>query len=349
MIKSIICLFLSLFLIGTLSSCDDSQHDNKTLSNTISISILVSPNSLGDNGYNDLIFSGLTLFYINHPEISIHLLLPDNMAEADSLYKDWLKHLPPLKPAILLVASNEYQSIVEKSTPMLNDGQRILGFEFINPQLPDGVCSFYINRYGASYLAGAMSAAFNAQIIAAMPGDSILKEAINGFTAGHQSHGNMSLTKSYLSSNSSGYAMPDSAYHWADGKYDCMIYPLIGGSSTGVLRYINETNFSQCLMVGMDKNQNDFSHRILFSQVLNIDKLVYWYLQQYIEGYEWKQYATYGLSEGFTDIICDTDYVKYLDIWDERYDNDSIFVNLYNKYKQEAISKEIEYEKAINN
>ena len=64
--------------------------------------------------------------------------------------------------------------------------------------------------------------------------------------------------------------MPDSAYRYIARRanssflYNEMIFPLLGGSQAGILRYLNDDEFSAALMAGMDVDQTGQSSRIPF-------------------------------------------------------------------------------------
>lgn len=96
----------------------------------------------------------------------------------------------------------------------MGKGTQVLLFESRNSNTPLNVHSLCINRYGCSYLAGAMSTDRDAKIWAATSEDSIIKTAIRGFMDGYNLHNKdqNTLSVKYLTNKEEGFAVPDSVY-----------------------------------------------------------------------------------------------------------------------------------------
>lgn len=144
--------------------------------------------------------------------------------------------------------------------------------------------------------------------------------------------------------------MPDSAYHVLSARanqywnYDEMIFPLLGGSVTGVVSYLNSGEFCMALMVGMDVDQGMQSSRIPFSLVIRIGDTLKQYLDDWRAGQDWLATRRLGLADGMTGIAFTSNFWKNLAIYDNRYSEEDTFLNLYNSYREEAIRREAEYE-----
>ena len=158
-------------------------------------------------------------------------------------------------------------------------------------------------------------------------------------------------TVHYLAEGAAGFAMPDSAYRYITRRaasvsyYDEMIFPLLGGSEAGVLRYLNDNEFTTALMVGMDVDQTGQSSRIPFSVVIRIGDVLKQYLADWLAGREWPASQRLGMKDGAADIVITPRFRQHLTIWDDRYSDPDTFTRLYNQYKEEAIKKEEEYGK----
>lgn len=279
--------------------------------------------------------------------------------------------------AVLILASSEYEAMVSQlmadnailevssvakrrarhSSSAIrhsDTSRRVLLFES-NAEI-DGVTTVMISRYGVSWLAGAMSQGFNALILAAAEGMSTLEEAVAGFRdaraeyAGEADGRPCTTTLHYLAGDASGFAMPDSAYRYVARlidnayAYDKMIFPLLGGSVTGLLRCMNDDDLSSALMIGMDVDMTGRCSRLPFSVVIRIGDVVRRYLDDWHLGREWPQRQRLGINEGAADIVITPNFGRYLDIWDSRYEDPDTFKKRYEQYKEEAIRKEEEHE-----
>lgn len=337
-----------------LSACSkDEDGSQPEVVRQATVTLMVSPNGLGDNGYNDVAAEGIFAF-AHETGTRLRLLLPEDMTEAEAMYRQWLTDNAEQDSAVLILGSSTYEQMARKIGQLDNfsrsGGCRMLLFES-NAEI-DGVATLMVNRYGVSWLAGAMSQNFNALVLAAAPGFSTLEEAIAGFMdaratyAGEYGGWPCTTTVHYLSDGEQGFAMPDSAYRYiakcADDAfdYDEIIFPLLGGSEAGLLHYLNDDEFAMALMVGMDVDQTGLSSRIPFSVVIRIGDVLHRYLTDWLAGREWPASQRLGMEAGAADIVITPNFLQHLSIWDERYSDPDTFQRLYEQYKEEAIRKE---------
>ena len=336
-------LLYILFLPILFISCTEDSNDD-ILTPKPKLTIIMSINGLGDMGYNDKIMSGIMKFYDNY-EIEMNLIHPESETEVETHIYDWLQNSRDNKKSLLLLADSEYEKYVLDKDITLTENQKILLFESKKTNLACGISSFYINRYGVSYLAGCMAGEHNsATIIAAMPNNSLLEESINGFTEGYNSITKKDVDVIYLSKDESGFSKPDLAFQTTGNIENSFIFPLAGGSNSGIYKYSRETPFYLSLIAGMDTDCSLFSPRIPFSVVINIDKLVFQYLSEWYNGNEWEKNKVYGLKDGFTDIAISPVFYNRLSVWEDYYDNPDYWSNVYSLYKEEAKEKEEKYE-----
>lgn len=350
---ALLSLMISLLLL-TACNKDDETVTVDAPKGVATVTFLVTPNGLGDNGYNDDAAEGIFAF-AKETGTRLRLMLPENEAEAEQMYRQWLTDNAENDSAVLILGSSSYEKMAkELSSSKFQDsskkGTRVLLFES-NAEI-DGVSTVMVSHYGVSYLAGVMSQGFDALILAAAEGVPTLEESIAGFQDARNKYAGEYLgfpcqtTLHYLADGEEGFAMPNSAYRYiterSDNAFDYneMIYPLVGGSITGVIRSLNDNDFTTALMIGMDVDMTGRSSRIPFSVVIRIGDVVKRYLNDWIAGREWPKHQRFGMREGATDIVITPHFLQNLDLWDERYREPDTFQKLYEQYKEEAMTYE---------
>ena len=347
-----------LLLLASCSSDDDVLEPALRLA---TVTLLTTPNGLGDNGYNDEAAEGVFTFAFQ-TGARLRMLQPDDVQEAGQMYRQWLEENAEKDSAVLIIGSSVYEQVTREVTAALRAelealrqrGGRVLLFES-NAEI-EGVSTVIVSHYGVSFLAGAMSQGFDALILAACKGVPALQESIAGFQEAREAYAGEFEDRPcrtelhYLVDGEAGFAMPDSAYRYmarraaSVSSYDEMIFPLLGGSEAGVLRYLNDNEFTTALMVGMDVDQTGQSSRIPFSVVIRIGDVLKQYLNDWLAGREWPARQRLGMKDGATDIVVTPRFKQHLTIWDNRYNDPDTFPRLYNQYKEEAIRKEEEHE-----
>ena len=333
--------FLYLLVLAVLSSCSDSVDNTAdTFDTTPLITLVTSTSGAGDNGYNDGIIAGVMGFYEKN-DVRLSLVNPQNLTEARTFLQSWLANEKE-EQQLLILASSEYEQLLKEDTIELGDKKEILLFE--SNSIPN-VSTFRIQRYGVSYLAGCIASPHrSATVIAALPNEPILTDAINGFTAGYEDYSNKKSKILYLADDYNGYAMPDSAYRITSTLGNTFIYPLAGGSNTGIYKYSREETFEMMLVAGMDADCSAHSGRIPFSIVIRTDRVIEEYLTQWFNGEKLPEHKVYGLESGMIDIVISPLFSKLSYIWEDYYLDDNYWQDAYNRYKEEAVRKESEYE-----
>ena len=178
--------YLKYFLVlAVLSSCSDSiDNTADAFDNTPLITLVTSTSGAGDNGYNDGIIAGVMGFYEKN-DVRLSLVNPQNLTEARKFLQSWLVNEKE-EQQLLILASSEYEQLLKDNTFEPSDKKEILLFE--SNSIPN-VSTFRIQRYGASYLAGCIASPHRAAtVVAALPNEPILTDAINGFTAGYETY-----------------------------------------------------------------------------------------------------------------------------------------------------------------
>ena len=339
-----------------LSSCSGIDDDATSPHKQATVTLMVTPNGLGDNGFNDVAAEGFFAFG-QETGTNLRLLLPSDLGEAEDMYSRWLADNTQKDSAVLILGSSEYESMASRNQPAFTgEGSRVLLID--SGADIDGVSSVMIGRYGVSYLAGAMCQRLDALVLAAAPGFPSLEESIAGFLDARKKYAGEFLgdpcttSVHYIADSESGFAMPDSTYrymvHRADQDlfYSEIVFPLLGGSGTGVLRYINDDEYTFAMMIGMDVDMAGQSTRIPFSVVIRIGDVIKQYLDEWYEGQEWPRRKKLGLKDGAADIVLTPGFANHLLVYEDRgYRVPDWFKWLYDDYKSEAVQKEEEYER----
>lgn len=306
--------FLS-FVMSVMSACsDDVGDDDRDMASVpYVLTLICSPNGLGDDGYNDKIFEGVCRFLdVYGDEVEFHLKSPRSVDAALQDYEEWLAE-PEIdgKNELLVLAGSEYRDFpIRGGGPSGN--RKVLLFETKGRDYPVGVYTFSLSMYGVSYWAGSVVGIMAAGgfellgstlVLAAMPGEPVLEEAIRGYSDGFYAQGGRSCRTCYLADGYEGFAMPDSAYRMLDRMADdyWMVYPLLGGSAAGVYRYSREVLWTPT--IGMDVDCSSITTAVYFSVVRKIDGVIEMYLNDWVAGKEWPVSQTLGLSSGWVDIV----------------------------------------------
>lgn len=151
-------VMLTLLLQASLSSC--SGHDEPNLPEvTPQIVFLFSPGGLGDMSYNDCILEGVQHFKKENPGVDLFMYSPDKFEESEKIFTDWVARPASDTPVLFVFASSDYDELVtrELTDITLPPNKRVLVFES-RKHFGEGVSSFQICMYGASYLAGVTAA-----------------------------------------------------------------------------------------------------------------------------------------------------------------------------------------------
>lgn len=338
-------LWLALAVILSLAACSDDD-DSFAVRERPTLTYMVSLGGLGDNGYNDMALKGVASF-VNRYGHNIILLRPADMDEAQQMYKQWIDDHVTTDSSIIIMAGSEYADMVRQSRPALTGkGSRVVVFEADSTGMPDKVSTLRIRRYGAGWLAGAMSRGADALVLAAMPGVETIETAIAGFRDGHR-ESNRTLTVTCLADDEHGFSMPDSAYRLVrpmTENLSTIIFPLLGGSAQGVLRAINDNTFSIPLIIGIDTDQSTRCLRVPFSMVVHIDKALYALLDNWGMGRLIPRATILGLADGGVEITVTAAFLRHLTLWEPWYGTDNYFETLRGQLADEAIEKENAYE-----
>lgn len=320
-------------LAGALGACSSSEEPPAPEAPTPQIIVLFSPGGLGDMSYNDCILQGVQNFKKENPSVDVFLSSPNTLEEVERIFTDWLKRPESNIPVLFVLASSDYEYLVDTyiGEYTLTPNKRLLLFETLKQYDDEKIYTFQVSMYGASYLAGVCARFVEEEkpslVLLGSSTDVPIRSASDGFTAGY---GKLCDIES-LADDWTGYVMPSYTYRqmsrWA-ADYG-FIFPVAGGSNTGIYRYSRE--FADCpYLAGMDVDQSDFSPKITGSVVKRFDRLVHEYFNQWLSEGTMPESQIYGLESGYVDWVISPRYERLLrDLTESR--------------RPEAILKESDY------
>lgn len=327
---------LIFLMLSIVVGCSDDDEAPVTAVLRPQVTVLFSPNALGDNGYNDRIYTGLVRARVSR-DLNLEILVPNSNAEADSMLVEWLDaYTAGTTPRLLVFASDEYEALARRYAARLPQTakDRTLLFESTATDLP--VATFAMPAYGACYRAGLLTAIWDEQprciIVSANDYSLFLREARQAFADGFEKVWGLRPDSCALADDFSGYYMADSLQRMVEGwngRYN-LVFPIVGGSVSGLSNYLL-TNFTIDLkVVGMDNYETYYYTP--FYVVKHIDDVVRQCVEQWADGAELPRGARYGLASGRTEVV-----VEELWLTDEQR-------ALVGPTLTEALQKESEYE-----
>ncbi len=300
-----IALSVTIILLSLVAGgCSDKTDFPSEEMPKLSVTLVPSIGGSGDNGYNDRILTGVLRYYHNHEdEVSLSIRSPKKESDVEGIITEWTESEirgNGSNRSLLLLASESYKEFVKKADLQLKSHQRILLFECNHDGLGENISTFRIGRYGAACLAGLMAGESpEAYILSAYPDNLLLLEAEEGFAEGFEkSSDGKQLNVNYLSDSEEGFSLPEKAYGIVKEIDEAFIFPLAGGSNNGIFRYSRENYFILQLISGMDVDCSDYSTRIPFSMVINIDSILQGILEEWHAQGSISSHTEYFLGEG---------------------------------------------------
>ena len=276
------------------------------------VEVVLSPGGVGDQGYNDKILRGFQEASVKYG-FTLTLHIPDKKEQGIEIYDDWLN--TPLdddcERSLFVFAGSEYEYLLD-GLPLPDDIRKdVLMFE--TEREVDGIYTFFVGCYAASYLAGATSVLDNygmeqkALVIAANPHDPQVKRAVDGYRDGYLAAGGDGCDIHYLSETpDGGYRMPDEAYRYCmehAGNY-LYYFSAAGASNKGMYRFSRE---KMELAVGMDDDMSLFSFLINISVVKHMDRAVADVLGALLMNRHIPYHQKFTYSSGYEELVCSED------------------------------------------
>ena len=272
------------------------------------VEAVLSPGGVGDQGYNDKILRGLqeaaALYGFT---LAIHI--PEEKEQGIGIYEEWLNTSldEECDRALFVFSGSEYEYLLEGLT--LSDDSRRDVLMFETDREVDGIYSFSVGCYAASYLAGATSVLDNggeeqkALVIAANPHDRQVRRAVDGYRDGYLAAGGNGCDVHYLSdAPDGGFRMQDEAYRYCmtnDGDY-MYYFSAAGASNKGLYRFSRE---SYNLAVGMDDDMGFFASLITMSVVKHMDRIVIDMLGDLLKNRDIPYHQMFTYASGYEELV----------------------------------------------
>lgn len=278
------------------------------ISHNYRVEVILSPGGVGDQGYNDKILRGFQEASVKYGfTLAVHI--PEAKEQGAQIYEDWLN--TPLDDdctrSLFVFSGSEYEYLLDGLT--LSDDTRRDVLMFETEREFDGIYTFGVGSYAASYLAGATCVLDmggeeqKALIIASNPHDKHVKRVVDGYRDGYLAAGGTGCDVHYLSEEpDGGYRMQDEAYQFCmenDGMY-MYYFSAAGASNKGMYRFSRE---SFNLAVGMDDDMGFFSSMITMSVVKHMDRAVIDVLGDLLENREIPYHQKFTYSSGYEEMV----------------------------------------------
>ncbi len=322
-------LSVVLLLLGCVSVLTSCSKDDETMyvpdptdapSTRPMVTVVYSPDALGDKSYNDLIYSSVEDISNRNGLRSLHLS-PATREEGLAYLEDIFRQTETPGDTIrrlLIVASSDYDSWLRQNNKRLEGNPRadLLYFETSRPLDGKG-STLFMPYYGAMYEAGAVAPHFQpkALLIGANPEDEVVGEAMQGFRDGFATDWvatsqKKSLTTMYIGQHAGeGYSITDTLAlkmmrEYGEQSEDLLgkssaIIPVCGGASAVFLRLSAILN--QFIVMGIDVMNT--AANCQYSVVKRIDTVVETSIRQWLTGEGIPKHQSLGLASGYTDLF----------------------------------------------
>lgn len=325
-------LFLIVFLCAACSNDSDTEELS---SDKFHVDILFSTSGLGDSGYNDAILYGIQQASKKY-NFKLNFHQPKTVEAGWKFYQEWQDETDDGIKRLFIFASSDYENKLREHIPMKKENMDVLFFESERPI--ENIASFRLNMYGASYYVGKLAGRIvnSAASLMANPYDALITESEKGFRAGFTSENDNEYEVFYLAkANNEGYNLPDKAYRVSYDIFQkhTFVWPLAGGSNSGVFRYTREYPKS-IFTAGVDSDMSSFSNSIICSLVKRMDLVLENYLHSWINGEQLPEFVVYGLDTDYIQVNISANYQESLS-------------ELAYDLKEEAIDKEKQYEENL--
>ena len=322
------------------------------------VTVVYSPDALGDQSFNDLIYSSVENVSNRNGLRSLHLS-PATREEGLAYLEDIFRQTETAGDTIrrlLIVASSDYDTWLRQNNKRLEGNPRadLLYFETSTPLDGKG-STLFMPYYGAMYEAGAIAPFFQpkALLIGANPEDEYVSEAMQGFKDGFATDWvatseEKSLTTMYIGQHAGqGYSIADTlalkmmrdygeqSEDWL-GKSSAII-PVCGGASAVFLRL--STVLNQFIVMGIDVMNT--AANCQYSVVKRIDMAVETSIRQWLAGEGIPKHQSLGLASGYTDLFVNAHPYWFV----PSSISEEPSAELLRQIREEAIRKEAEYEK----
>lgn len=366
--------FSLLLLVGSVSVLTSCTKDDDTIytpdptdapSTRPLVTVVYSPDAMGDRSYNDLIYTGVE-DVTNLREIRTLHLSPATKEEGLAYLEDIFRQMEAPGDTIrrlLIVDSSDYDTWLRQNNKRLEGNPRadLLYLETSTPLDGKG-STIYMPYYGAMYEAGAIAAHFypKALLIGANPDDEPVSDAMQGYKDGFATDWiptttgiEKRLTTVYIGQHTGeGYGISDSQalkmlreYEAQDETpgYDLYdfgtaLIPVCGGANSVFMRL--SLTIQKYIVMGVDVAAQMPNSQ--YSVVKHVDWVMMDNIEHWFFGEGMPKHQSLGLASGYTELkVHQREYLTPEISMGRR----PISEELLKQIHEEAVKKEEEYEK----
>lgn len=356
-----------LLLLGSVSVLTSCSKDDETIytpdptdapRTSPLVTVVYSPDALGDKSYNDLIYSGVEGVSTQKELRTLHLS-PATKEEGLAYLEDIFRQMEAPGDTIrrlLIVASSDYDEWLRQNNKRLEGNPRadLLYFETSKPLDGKG-STFYMPYYGAMYEAGAIAPFYQpkALLIGANPEDEVVSEAMQGFKDGFASEWVATAKEKHLTTMhigqhaGEGYSIADTLALKMMREYGKLsddelgkssaIIPVCGGASAVFMRLSAVLN--QFIVMGIDVVNT--AANCQYSAVKRIDMVVGESIRKWFTGEGMDKHLTLGLAAGYTYVDINAHNYWFVPSESSGKPSEELLWQIH----EEAIKKEEEYGK----
>ena len=307
--------------------------------------IFATTTGMVSDGYNELVVKAVMESVKAQPDVTVHLLKPNNLSEARSQFNDWKASAGEGKALIL--CGREFEPLVEginlqAGRILLLDSDKTYG---------EGISTALLKRYGGAWLAGALIKDFRILLLKGLDGDRIIDTTCQGLEDGHKENGGTGFRKYVLSTGYDGLNMPDElcSILWDRSAVDLynlmsteeLLVPVCGSSSLGAFSFCRTWFYGA---VGVGEDCAPYSDTVPFSLILDLGGIVKEYFTAWVQDNSWPAHSDFGMSTGHVRINFNERFYSHVlgnvEGWPLSL---AAWKAMENQYKTKAIEKEAGY------
>ena len=297
-----------LFCLFALSAACDKAKPHIPSGPELVVHWALSPGGLGDMGYNDIIYAGISSA-AERNDFVLHNYRPDSVEQMLPVIEEWLREpLGEGSRSLFVLGASDYEPLVrtcmDRGIFPLPAGKDMLMLEYFKDDLP--VYTIGIVTAAVAYLAGCLSREMDRTplVVAATLADPQTQAAAEAFCMGADPEGAGNADILELSPDFSGFYMADSLYRMCPelmSEYD-FFFPYAGGSALGMYRYMRD-NSGDWLVVGMDMDQTDLApDNMCCSMIKEINRAIVMWMDSYAADEELPSRSIYGIESGLVSL-----------------------------------------------
>lgn len=310
-------------VVFVFAACSKDEEPATVKDGVQHITVLFSPNALGDRGYNDNVFEGIYRFkeyYAGSRDVVIKYVVPNSNAEIDEIIQEWFATQSSMRRLLVITTSEIAMRFSDHPDWRPRKNCDVL---FLDSDLAiEGIYTRNIFLYGLSHLAGQMTMRLGfdtSAIVLANPIDPQLQDAAHGFMDGFRvAGGTINDADIYYLADQSGmgYDRSDSmfslAYHLGMKRYK-FVFPVCGGSTQGLYNFCrsifswrNNISFLTC---GLDVDQQDNAIYVLFSLLKRYDLCLENFMNDWVLEKKTSLRQNYGLDSPYAECVIADDFL----------------------------------------